>query len=614
MTKEIIQTNLFSNAGETEEVGVCYSRYDLGPGIKAFEVTCQSCVEQYNPVVGYKLSRALRENEKMLHSAKDNAEAQVEKAFREILEEKLREDTVVFFPFYYSNDVYGDTMERKHQNTFTDIMASIKNLEGEIPRVLCIMPDSGKSAGEDLLYRNFQEESSVEKGFLVTKSSDHKRLMGLSEEALSAKDFKYIAEALGAWLEEHPEIKNIVFPDMMTVKHLFKDNKKLKTLSFARAVYRVFNAEGPGRRPYRVSFITSHNNHRKYDEKVYGITADILSILMNPGTEPEIKYEYVEDVAHAKQIIKDVLKRDATLSLDLETTGLNPVYPDQRIISCAVSDGKTGWGFLVDHPFERDPRYDGGKGMEILKTFAYDKRLRLVMQNAVYDCKWLKHFFGKFPEADIRDTMLYDHWLFETQGMISKFLGIGYGYSMDAQIPRYLRIPSHKEMLDAELSKIIPLNSTIESNCIAKGKDGLLKFIPDHIRLFLERMHSPDWREPGSGQYARLPLDILMDYNRRDAVYTMRIYKRQMQMIISQLGGKKAPFVFKHIFPALIRNTVEMQLNGMPIDYDLLEMKLRVIDSELHKIRTILEAVQDSKGNDFEYDSEKKIMAFLKSR
>lgn len=613
MVSDYVQTNLFSDNGPSGEEEARYALYDMGPGIKAVEITHPSRVQEYSPIQGYRLKRVVRESSRITESREIGAIASVQAAFHNYMKDKLMENTAVLYPFYYSKETFGDTPDAAHTETFRSILAHIKNQEGEIPRIVGIAPDPSKMIREDVRAGDYQKVAPKKRGLLISTGTKGKRLYGLAEECLGAVDYKYAATAFKAWLLEHPEVTNLVFGDMMTVKHLFPGNRELKTLSFGKAAYKVFTAMGPGNRKYRISFIPSHKVHQKYDEKTYGITADMLSILMHPGTEPEIKYEMIESVDHAQKILDDVIKYgNATVSLDIEATGLNPVYPDQKIISCAISDGKTSWGFLVEHPFERDERYDNGVGLAILELICYDQRLRLVMQNAAFDCKWLTHRFGKFPAADIRDTMLYDHWLFETQGMISKYLGIGYGYGMDAQIPRYLRVPSHKEMLDDALAKIIPLNSDSEINMIAKGKKDLIVFRPELIKKFLERMYSPDWREPGSGKYARLPKQLLLDYNRRDAAYTMLIYKKQAEMIREQLKGRPIPFVFKEIFPMLIRNTVEMSLNGIPIDYDLLETKLRVVDVELNKLREHLDAATTTGNQSLEYDSEVKTIAFLK--
>ena len=58
------------------------------------------------------------------------------------------------------------------------------------------------------------------------------------------------------------------------------------------------------------------------------------------------------------------------ISLDFETTGLNPRYYDQHIISCHLSNGRVAWGFLVNHPC-----YPETNGMPMVEALMDDPEM-----------------------------------------------------------------------------------------------------------------------------------------------------------------------------------------------------------------------------------------------
>jgi DNA polymerase I-like protein with 3'-5' exonuclease and polymerase domains len=565
--------------------------------LSTIEITAPESIPTYLPMPTYRLRNVLYNSLQKDSFGVDDCMDHVKNVYKEQISRNLRKDTVVFFPFYSSSEAFGDTPYDQHNNVFSKVLTSLKNVEGEIPRIVC-------TASPDTIRKSER------------RLSKHDKLQEVEqcEENVKAKDMTLIAWSFRNWLKEHPEVKNVVVTDITLMARMFP-NYNFPS-SFRDCAYRSFDVDPDEgclvkntKGTYKVMLIANHHKHRSNDDLVYTITADMLSILMNPASEPVSpkKYKILTSIKQLNKVIDQCLKKGRALSLDIETTGLNPVINGQKIISCALSDGETAWSFLVDHPKYTLKDQNALEGLRMLRKVVMTKQLILILQNAVYDLKWITHFLGAYPTAQIRDTMLIDHWLFETQGSVSKKMGLGYGYGMDNQIPRYLRVKSHKDTIARYKEQAKVINDT----SFPSGKK-LMDITVVELEGWVSKLNSPEWREPKSGSYAQFPLRVLLKYNMKDAFYTYKIFMKQVRMIKQECGGK-IPKIFTYNMPKNIKNAAMMELNGMPIDYDLLKDKIIYCTSKMKKHKeAFLSVMVGLQENDVNIESEDVLKKILK--
>lgn len=567
------------------------------------EITSPSNLSRYNPVEDSTL-RSILELTVMPVEIGDYS-TKVMNEFKQAVRSSLRSDTAVIFPAYFSSKAGSPKSRypRKHISLFSNLLSSMRNREGERPRMLCLNdlhPEhrdnmTGRWLRNKSDASNENRESKYEKKVndYLSGTSIPATAIPLDDEEIKASHMPVIISSVRKWLADNPEVTNLVFTSPEFAGQLFKTSPLPSSLG--EAAYRTYDAElllkidgAAVTRRYRVGFIPSLLNLIKFEDRGLDITADMLSVLMNPGKQEPVKRKIIRTPAQASKIVKYCIKHGTPLSLDIETTGLNPVFPKQSIISASVSNGEWSAAFLVDHP-----RYPQHKGLDILKVFFMAEGLTLVLQNAAFDIKWFKFFTGLYPAARLYDTMLLDHWLFEGQGSVSKFLGLGFGYSMDVQIPRYLRVSSHKPMLEKALAE-----AEVRNPFSFPKEAELSALTVKDLQDILAKMHSPEWLEPNSGRYAGIDLNLLLRYNQDDAAATLRIFNRQCSMIDAQCGGRRNwPEVLNGLMPKLIHNAVEMELNGAPVDYDEILDKVRVVSVEMDQCRGAVESATSASFN-----------------
>ncbi len=571
--------------------------WELGQGeissdmsIKVHEITEKSLMSVYCPVQDFRLRKAMRDKDH-IHGYR-NAEVyqgKITGIMQDLLEKTLRKDTVIFFPFYFTKEAVGRDYEDKHRNEFRTFLSCIRSKERDIPRILCIKDTV--NAGRD-------KWGKGRYGTQVVK-----------EEDMKVKDHKRSAEAFRLWLSEHPEVTNIIFTEFATAKALFPWAGI--TGSMLENRYKVFEIpERPDamvktsdRKMYRVIFAPSGLHYMKYKDGAYNTAADIISIAMYPGKKPVMESRIVKNLEELKKVIEYIKENNnGKFSFDTETTGINPVFMGQAVISATVSIGRISWGFLVDHP--RYPQYRE-EGLKMLRYIADLEDVTLIMQNAKFDSKWFKQIIGYFPKAKcIKDTMLQDHWLNETLGSVAGKLNMGRGYAMDTQIPRYLRIPTHKHMLDSAL-KNAPRRNPYK---FPSGKAALAKITLADIRKIIENICSDTWMEPDSGQYSELSLHMLMRYMNLDGSYTYFINEIQEQQIAAQTGDDY-PKVLSDLQHRLILSVADMELNGAPVNYDAILDKVRVC---MQMASEFGDKVREATGDGFSLNSGKQLVAYLK--
>lgn len=88
-------------------------------------------------------------------------------------------------------------------------------------------------------------------------------------------------------------------------------------------------------------------------------------------------------------------KLAAPIGVDLETNGLEPYRHDAKLLTAALSDGKTTVAFPIQHP---DAANDWGLPL-LLETL---HRLHWIAHNAAFELLWLRFFAGNDPLVDFQ--------------------------------------------------------------------------------------------------------------------------------------------------------------------------------------------------------------------
>lgn len=142
------------------------------------------------------------------------------------------------------------------------------------------------------------------------------------------------------------------------------------------------------------------------------------------------KVQKIFDPTEAASVIEQLTGGDRPVAIDIETDRLKPDADDARIVSCAVSDGKT----TISYPW-------GGEAVKATKMFLLSK-VRKIGYNFKFESRWFKSKLGVWPRNWAQDGMILSHVLDNRKGITSlKFqafvlLGVD---SWDDSIKPYLK-------------------------------------------------------------------------------------------------------------------------------------------------------------------------------
>ena len=554
-----------------------------------YEITDPTELYKYCPIREGRLKMALSRKGLNYVECEDQCN-RMAALFVKTVTETIREDALAIYPAYFSAKSGRPDMfcQDKHVQLFSNIISCMSSKENERPRILCMRYN----------YPQYRDERTGE----LRKNAPLTVHIPIEDEAVKAKDLLAVADGVKYWLKAHPEVKTLLFPSSELANVMFP--KADIPVAFKNSVFQLYKGTltlGVGDaldiREYSIATLPSLLKYVKYGDPVLDVTAEILSYAFHPAEPEPVKSIIINDLATIERIKAKAKETKTPISLDFETTGLNPKYYDQHIISCHLSNGKTAWGFLVNHP-----RYPEQNGMPMVESLMDDPDMTLIIQNAVYDTKWYMAMTGKFPKAKIFDTMLLDHWLNETHGSTSLKIGLGGAYSMDLQIPRYLHYSSHKPMLDEAMEKIEFVNPYK-----APSSSEIEAFTVKDVRALVEMVNDPKRKEPNSGKYAGLDYDMLFDYGNSDASATWHIFDKQRQEIEKQCNGQW-PRVIVELMPKLIYNTVRMELTGAPLNYDMMIEKIKQVNIDAKGCK---DRVEEATHYQFDLNSQKQLIDYL---
>lgn len=143
---------------------------------------------------------------------------------------------------------------------------------------------------------------------------------------------------------------------------------------------------------------------------------------------PKPNYEYITTEEQARTVLNDVARYD-TVELDTETTDLDPYKGKMTLLQIGVPNK----AYVFD---VRSDTEHSSIGLDLFKPLLTDKKVLKLLQNAVFDMKYIKRHGGYYIE-NIYDTMLAEQ-LF--------YLGLGFVRTdLASLVKRYLGITIDKE-------------------------------------------------------------------------------------------------------------------------------------------------------------------------
>jgi len=453
----------------------------------------------------------------------------------------VRQDSVVLIPAYLLKPIkeekYDTTVTKAHYKFYKSVVSLLQDENKEHPRI--VIP---------------KERNTEQPHYVFSK--------------MTAKIKAEVAQNFNSWLINASNVTKVYISDIVVARLVFPEIKFGS--SFSDCAYDIYKTK-IGSRIVDVMVLPSPVQLESQEEKGYVLISEFFRVAQNQKEIPNIVVDEITTLKDLKTTLGN-LERDKLkfMALDLETSGLNPKFFKQSILSCGFSNGIQAWAFLVEHPL-----YPNEEGLSMLNYLNDFKGVsNFVFQNAKFDLKWLQHFCGHLPTVRINDTLLVDHWLWEGGGSLSAKLKT-HSFSMAKQISRYLGYSSHKDMV-ATYVENAPLRNEVE---MPKASDMTLK----DVKHWIDIVKDPKRMEPNSGAYIAIPKDELLRYNGLDAWMTWKIFEEQGKRVIKEVGGKsKVPLTITEIQPRQSRAVSEMELNGAPIDYDVILTNIRKAQDVIH--------------------------------
>lgn len=143
---------------------------------------------------------------------------------------------------------------------------------------------------------------------------------------------------------------------------------------------------------------------------------------------PKPNYEYITSAERARAVLGEI-SNYGVIELDTETTSLDPFLGKISLLQMGIPN--KAYVFDVRHDTEHSDI-----GLELFKPILTNKKILKLLQNAVFDMKFIKHHGGYYVES-IYDTML-----------VEQLFNLGYGFqktNLQTLVYKYLGITLDKE-------------------------------------------------------------------------------------------------------------------------------------------------------------------------
>ena len=187
--------------------------------------------------------------------------------------------------------------------------------------------------------------------------------------------------------------------------------------------------------------------------------------------EQSLNYKIIDNLRDRKQAFKHIMACDE-VSLDLETSGLNPFEEDAYVTSIGIGTDTTQYCFILNH---RASQYHGNyvRQLVIARQIAEAIKDRTVIaQNGKFDSLWLKEIFDITVDIDF-DTMLASYMLNED----SK-------HSLDYMSSKYFAAENY----DVPLNVKFGIEGSLDEHCRYLALDVMYTFKLKQI--FLQELYN----------------------------------------------------------------------------------------------------------------------------
>lgn len=350
-------------------------------------------------------------------------------------------------------------------------------------------------------------------------------LKGKIKEKIEAnKDLGLLSKRLATIITDapvtfHEEDFHLSKPNMKEVKHIF-DELEFRRMweTFARLFQQDETAGSSPRPPESAgdnavqldlfSDAAQPGNHR--EETTTGFL-DIQTV--------DHHYQYIHTLEGCRLLVRHLLEQE-NVSIDTETTGLNPLTAELVGISFSYEKGKA---YYVPIPPERDKALEI---LEVFRPFFENTHTGKTGQNIKYDMKVLRRY-GVEIKGKIFDTMIA-HYLLQPEGK----------HSLDRLAERYLNY------------RMVPIESLI-------GKKGKKQ-----------------------GSMRDVPLDEITEYACEDADICLQLRipftERLEEMNMHEL--------FYRVEIPLIRVLADMEMTGVALDTGYLEKLTGELEKDIHAL------------------------------
>jgi len=353
-------------------------------------------------------------------------------------------------------------------------------------------------------------------------------------------------------VEFHEENFHLDPPNIEKVQEIFNDLEFKRLLESVYKTYKIgtFSEENkthssvPNEAKDENSDFTNNQKPKTQNASQLSLfDAPIEYEIVNSSFQNAENRVHLYQSAQSKMAVKlliDKLLKQKELCFDTETTSLNTF--EAQLVGISFSHEK-GKAYYIPIPEKRE---EADEILNILKPIFYSDNLLLIGHNLKYDLKVLRNY-KIVPTAKLYDTMIA-HYLLNPDGK----------HGMDALSENYLNYQPIK----------------MESLIGKKGKN--------------------------QGNFKDVPLEIQTEYAAEDADITFQLY----QLFSPQIISKNLQKLFEEIEMPLMQVLMEMELNGISLDTQALD----IFSKEIEEIVKILEIeIYDRAGENFNLNSPKQL-------
>lgn len=144
-------------------------------------------------------------------------------------------------------------------------------------------------------------------------------------------------------------------------------------------------------------------------------------VVEDSGYLDNIHYVTGKSEREYKRVVRwlDLLRKEETIAIDIETSSIRPYHKDSRILTVAIGTKDKTYSFPVDHPKGWEPEL-AAQIRENLKDFLLNSGVKIA-HNLKFEQEWFLVYFGESVIHDTQwgDTQGLAYVLDERRGMLS---------------------------------------------------------------------------------------------------------------------------------------------------------------------------------------------------